>query len=225
MRRPSNLLFCAALLLTTLMVNTACDATIGSDDEIGDDTSSTGDGDTGGCTNDEDCAEGQYCNDESQLCQTQTVFTCSDDDDCSEGQICINQFCSSPSVDTDCEPGVFMDGCPSDAICLANPDPESEEAACYTMPACAADDTCPVGVHGALCNTGYLPDKDEICMLGACDTLANCPENWFCVRYAENDPFGICGGGGFGDPCATADQCLSGMCFIPIPGLGGFCQQ
>jgi hypothetical protein len=195
MRRASNLLFTLLLTLATA----GCDATIGSDDEVGGDT-----GDDTGTSDD-------------------GVPLCSNDDDCGEGQVCIEQFCSTPVV-TDCLPGALtMDGCSSNAICL-DLDPESEGQACYTMPPCAADHTCPIGVYGALCNTDYIPDKDEICLIGVCDTVANCPADWFCVREQENDPIGFCSGGGLGEPCTNASHCLSGMCFIPIPGLPGFCQ-
>jgi hypothetical protein len=197
MRRTANLYFSLALLL-------GCDATIGSNDEVAGDTGT----DTGSDT------EGQE------------VPTCSSDDDCSDGQVCIGQFCSMPPVDTDCQPGqLTMDGCPSNAICLIDSDdPEGDSQACYTMPPCSADHTCPVGLYGALCNTGQVPDKDEICLISVCETIENCPANWSCVRISDNDPLGLCGGGGLGDICSKPEHCLSGMCFIPIPGLGGFCQ-
>lgn len=191
-------------LTALLLLAAACDATIGSNDEVGESESS----------------------DSADTDTTGEAPTCSTDGDCDEGQICdAQQFCSTPPVNSDCEPGALsMDGCPSDAICLADPDPEVDAQACHTMPPCAADDTCPIGVYGAVCNTSYLPDKDEICLIGVCATVADCPANWFCVRYAENDPLGLCSGGSFGEPCSQPGDCLSGMCFIPIPGLGGFCQ-
>lgn len=201
MRPSSNLFSLVALALVGSLA--ACDATIGSNDEVGDSATDTGEGDTG----------------------DPMVATCSSDGDCGQGQICLGQFCSTPSVDSDCSPGALtMDGCPSNAICLADPDPEVDAQACYTMPPCAAAHTCPVGIQGALCNVDYLFDKDEICLIGVCDTIANCPADWSCVRQADNDPLGLCSGGSLGEPCSQPEHCLSGVCFTPIPGLFGFCQ-
>jgi hypothetical protein len=192
-------------LTALLLLAAACDATIGSNDEVGESESESSEGESTDTTGD--------------------VPTCSTDGDCGDGQVCIAQYCSPAPVNSDCEPGALtMDGCPSNAICLADPDPEVDAQACYVMPPCAADEPCPIGVHGALCNIGYLPDKDEICLIGVCDTIAHCPDDWSCVRFSENAPLGLCSGGSFGEPCGQPGDCLSGMCFIPIPGLGGFCQ-
>ncbi|MFV8749796.1 Dickkopf N-terminal cysteine-rich domain-containing protein [Nannocystaceae bacterium ST9] len=228
------------------LLSLACDATIGSDDEVGD-SSSTGASEEGtpfepcsadapcpdgqfcfnglcalGCTSDENCSEDQYCDGDSLLCQDDEVSTCSSDDDCGEGQICFEQFCSTAPVDTDCEPwALTMDGCPSDAVCWV----ETETTqACHTMPACAADDSCPVGLYGAVCNVDYLPDKDEICLIGVCATVEHCPADWFCVRYPENAALGQCGNGSIGALCSKPSECLSGNCVMLLPGLPGFCQ-
>lgn len=233
--------------LTLLLTLAACDATIASNDEVGDSGDS---GDSGGssftpcseanpcgqnehcfngtcvlgCTSNADCGESQYCDDDSLSCQNEQVATCTSDADCVGDQVCVGQLCSTPSTspnNTDCELfALTMDGCPSDALCLA--DGEAGQA-CYTMPACSVDDTCPVGVQGAVCNVDFLPDKDEICLLGVCEGVEHCPADWRCVRVTVNAPLGVCGSGGFGSPCATDDDCLSGACF-GLPGLGGFCQ-
>jgi len=250
MRHFTKFLCSSFALLSLLAGSAGCDATIGSDDEAGDTKADTGNdsgNDSGGefepcsnanpcpdgqfcfnglcalgCTSNGDCASDQYCDTDSLLCQNQEVPTCTADDECGEGQICVNQYCSTPPVDTSCTPGALtMDGCESNAICFEG---EPDMPACYSMPACAADGTCPVGIQGAICNDGLLPDKDKICLVGLCNTVSDCPTDWLCVRYAANDPIGQCGNGGFGSPCGQASDCLSGSCFEPIPGFGGFCQ-
>lgn len=92
------------------------------------------------------------------------------------------------------------------------------------MPPCAEDNTCPVGSQGAVCNTDYLPQKDAICLLGVCDSAADCPNDWFCICFTANDPLGICSGGGLGEPCTSNAECLSESCMIAAPGFPGFCQ-
>ena len=119
-----------------------------------------------------------------------------------------------------------MYGCESNAVCLQ--DLDTEETACYTMPPCGENGACPVGLQGAVCNksgsTEYLPNKDAICLIGVCEDAGNCPADWFCVRFQANDPLGFCSSGGFGEPCSTNEECLSGNCFSPAPGFPAFCQ-
>lgn len=229
-------------LVVWLLVMVGCDATIASNDEVADtgDASSTGSSFAPcsddapcpadetcfngtcvvGCTSNAECGESQFC-DDTQLCQSEQVATCSDDEDCVAGQVCIEQVCSTQTSDSDCTPyALTMDGCPSNALCLAE---DETSQACYTMPACSEDDTCPVGIQGAVCNVDYVPDKDEICMIGVCASIEHCPTDWKCVRFAANDPLGVCGSGTFGSPCASELDCLSGVCFA-LPGLIGFCQ-
>jgi hypothetical protein len=230
--------------LVLLLVNlVACDATIASNDELGDDGETTSDeggssfapcsdaapcpdGESCfngtcvlGCTSNAECGESQFCDDDSQSCQSEQVATCGNDDDCVAGQICVGQLCSTPPTDTQCEPfALTMDGCPSNALCLAQDDSQ----ACYTMPACSADDTCPVGLQGAVCNVDYVPDKDRICMVSVCAGVEHCPADWSCIKWAANDPLGVCGNGTFGSPCTSDLDCLSGACFLLV-GVG-FCQ-
>lgn len=243
-----SFLLCASLSISALV---ACDATIAGDgDEAG--TSggdSNGDGNDGGnwepcsdanpcpdgqfcfnglcavgCTSDGDCADNQYCDTDSLLCQNNEVPTCQSDDDCASSQICVNGYCSTPPDDTSCnfeDPN--NDGCPSNAVCLEDLDNEGV-GVCYSMPACSADGTCPVGLYGAVCNDDYLPSKDKICLLGVCESGSDCPSDWNCVRLIQNSVLGNCSSGGFGEPCASNEDCNSGMC-VPLPGLsGGFCQ-
>ncbi|EDM74561.1 putative lipoprotein [Plesiocystis pacifica SIR-1] len=242
-----------ASLLFLITPALACDATIagdGADDEVGSDSGNdngdgNGDGDNWtpcsddnacpdgqfcwnglcaiGCQSDANCAENQYCNTDIMLCQNTEVPTCDDNDDCASSQVCINGYCSTPPDDGSCNLEDYLnDGCDSNAVCLVE-DIETETGACYTMPACAEDGSCPVGIEGAVCNEGYLSNKDEICLVGMCEADSHCPTDWNCVRQIENAVLGVCSSGSFGAPCATADDCASGNC-ITIPGLsGGFC--
>jgi len=253
MLRTSALTLCASIFTLALpLLMGGCNPSLGSSD--GDETGNpdTGNPDTGGdgdgfglcsssnpcpagqfcfnglcaigCTSDGDCASNQYCDTEwDMLCKNKVVPTCSSDDDCAASQICVNQYCSTPPPNTSCNPeNPFMDGCASDSLCLE--DFDTEKSACYSMPPCGENNSCPAGLQGAVCNTDYLPNKDNICLIGLCETASNCPSDWFCVRFAANDPLGICSGGTFGDLCTANSECLSNNCFVAFPGEAGFCQ-
>ena len=227
----------------------ACDANLGSvatseSGSEGDDATSASDGDGDGdpiaciagelcpigtscqngvcetdCDADDDCDADEFCG-LDELCHPNTVPTCGSDQDCAPSQTCVEHSCTAtdaPGCDLD---NYLMDGCPSNAICLG--DYETEQGTCYAMPACGSDHTCPIGVEGAVCNTGQLVAKDEICLISWCDVEANCPEFWSCVRF-DNAVLGACSNGGFGALCSENGHCLSDNCVL-IPGVGGgFC--
>ncbi len=175
-----------------------------------------------GCQSDGDCADNQYCNTDILLCQNTEVPTCSGDSECASSQICVDGYCTTPPEDTQCNLDDYLnDGCESNAVCLEQAD--TEQGSCYTMPACAEDGTCPVGVEGAVCNNGLLSTKDEICLINLCEDMSHCPADWNCVRLIQNSPLGNCSSGQLGAPCATGDDCVSGTCNV-LPGLsGGLC--
>lgn len=178
-----------------------------------------------GCLSDGDCADDQYCATETDmLCHANEVPTCDSDSDCASSQVCVNGYCSAAPEPDDmgCNLDDYLnDGCPSNAVCIEDLD-NPDVGVCYEMPACGADGSCPIGLGGAICNDGYLPSKDDICLVGLCDTVANCPSEWSCVRFNQS-ALGVCSNGGFGSPCATDEDCLSGTCSV-LPGLGGgFC--
>lgn len=171
-----------------------------------------------GCQTNDNCADDQYCDTEwSMTCQNKSVPTCSTEAECAGDQICVNGVCSTPPPDTACNPEDYLnDGCSSDSVCLE----VTEQAKCYTMPPCGEDGSCPVGSGGATCNEDYLPNKDRICLLGACVDESECPADWNCIRFNDNDPIGGCSNGAFGSPCNGPEDCESNNCF-EIPGLGG----
>lgn len=239
-----------ASLFLLLAPAVGCDATIADDDSGESAGDGDGDGDSGGdaggwepcsadnacpdgqfcfnglcalgCQTDDNCADNQYCNTDLMLCQNSEVPTCSSNGDCADSQICVNGYCTTPPEDTGCNLEDYInDGCDSNAVCLE--DLETEQGSCYTMPACAEDGTCPVGLEGAVCNDGYLPSKDEICLVGLCEDVSHCPADWSCVRLIQNSTLGACSSGQFGAPCASGEDCVSGNC-TTLPGLsGGFC--
>lgn len=232
-----------------------CDASLGSDGDgdgtgDGDGDGGDGDGDGGGfepcsaanpcpdgqfcfnglcaigCNSDGDCAGNQYCDTSLLLCQNREVPTCSGDDECAESQICVNEYCTTPPEDTNCDAfDVLEDGCESNAVCLADLDSDDPDAAaCYTMPACGPDGSCPTGTSGAVCNNDFLPAKDKVCLLGQCESVSDCPADFSCVRPSENSVLGICSSGGFGSLCTENSHCDSNNCAV-FPGAPiGFCQ-
>jgi hypothetical protein len=172
------------------------------------------------CSSDDDCDGDETCG-LDDLCHANLVPSCSSDQDCAATQTCVNQICTALG-DGGCDlENYLQDGCPSNAVCLEDFDHEGQ-GFCYPMSACAEAQSCPIGLQGAVCNTGQLPNKDEICLVGFCDVVSNCPEFWSCVRY-DNSVLGLCSDGGFGSPCSQDLHCLSDSCVL-IPGVGGgFC--
>ncbi len=123
---------------------------------------------------------------------------------------CFLGFCAERlSEPASCEAYAELDGCPANALCY---DLDFEVAVCEQLPACSATRPCPVGPVGALCNLGIVASKEAICMPRYCQTAANCPEAWHCVRYVGSEPVGFCSGGTPGEPCASANDCHSQSC-------------
>ena len=79
-----------------------------------------------------------------------------------------------------------------------------------------------MGLVGAVCNDGALPDKDQLCLVGYCRGLEHCPDDWHCVDTGVV-ALGVCGSGAIGQPCLTPEHCLSGNCLPTLPGLPGLC--
>ena len=172
-----------------------------------------------GCTNNDNCADDQYCDTSSLLCQNSEVSGCGGDDDCFGEQLCLEGLCSTSPVSAECNPAGSPDGCDSDAVCFVQD--EDETTACYSMPACGEDGSCPLGQGGAVCNDGYLPNKDRICLLGACETTEHCPGDWVCAK-PSGGVLGFCSSGTLGSPCTDGTECASGVCTNPL-GTVGFC--
>jgi hypothetical protein len=182
-----------------------------------------------GCQSNANCAADQYCDTEfDRLCHNKVVPTCSTaSNTCGSTQRCFNGFCSTPPPQTamQCNPkgvGSGTDGCDRSSLCIEDDSP-AKTPRCFTLPACAADKSCPVGLGGAVCNDGLVPNKAHICLLNACKTVANCPASWACFRFSANDVVGVCSNKGTGAPCSTAADCSSGNCSAVVPGLPGLC--
>lgn len=176
-----------------------------------------------GCNSDKDCAENQYCaTDTDRLCHNKEVQECSSDSDCSGEQVCNKGLCAAqPEQSEECEPKANgKDGCGEYAVCIE----EEGGNSCYTLPKCSEDGTCPTGQAGAVCNDGYLRNKADICLLGLCEDASNCPEDWTCERFNEDDVLGYCSNraGETGSPCEKDSDCDSGNCQgsdMPGPGV------
>jgi len=169
-----------------------------------------------GCQSNDDCADDQYCaTGEDRMCHNKEVPTCSSDGECKGEQVCTDGYCTAPSQsDEQCEPDSIDDGCSETAICVER---DGEDPECVNLPRCSEDGTCPTGQAGAVCNDDYVPQKAEVCLLGACESDSNCPSDWSCVK-PQNSVLGTCSSGAFGTPCTEDSQCQSGTC----NSLGGF---
>ncbi|MGV3625091.1 MAG: hypothetical protein ACO1OB_30000 [Archangium sp.] len=181
-----------------------------------------------GCTSNANCRGDQYCDTEGdRLCHNNSVPTCSVSTDCFEQQVCIAGFCSTPPPQTQCNPDEAPsgnDGCDARSVCFDKGSSSMPEPKCYSLPACAADKTCPTGTQGAVCNDELIPNKEKICLIGLCRNASNCPADWACVRGVSTDVLGLCSSKTPGSPCAGPADCLSNSCYQPIAGFVGFCQ-
>jgi hypothetical protein len=169
------------------------------------------------CEHAEDCPAGHDCS-EASLCQPNNVPTCTLAEDCVAGQICLYGYCSTPPSGV-CDPHALDDGCGPRALCFERFD-DDDVGDCYSMPACASDGSCPVGALGAVCNDGYLFNKDRICIISACVEPIHCPETFSCV--SSGAVLGVCSDGSFGAPCTDPSHCTSNACNV-LPGVGGYC--
>lgn len=181
-----------------------------------------------GCQTNANCAADQYCDTEfDHLCHNKTVPTCAVSTECASSQVCISGFCSTPPPVTQCDPNQVAsgnDGCDQNSLCVDPSETQAADPKCYTFPACAQDKTCPVGLQGAVCNDGLIPNKARVCLTGLCRSAANCPSSWTCVKFNSADVLGVCSNRGFGSPCTGPGECQSGNCVMGLPGLPGICQ-
>ena len=97
-----------------------------------------------GCTTDEDCPEGQVCQDGQCV---EPAAPCETDEDCPEGQVCEDGECvEAPPVpcetDEDCDNGLFCDGVETcvDDVCQDGTNPCEEGQTCDEE-----TDTCVAG--------------------------------------------------------------------------------
>lgn len=176
------------------------------------------------CTGPGECPAGHYCTD--QLCQPRMVGSCPQTP-CVSGQSCVSGLCSTPPPPTMCDPeqaASGMDGCDRNAICFDPAATEEKDPKCYSFPACPENKVCPVGVQGAVCNDGLIPNKNTICLTSQCTSASNCPTDWLCFKFPKTAVLGACSNKGPYAPCATGADCLSGDCNIFITGFPGFCR-
>lgn len=184
-----------------------------------------------GCQSDANCAADQYCDLQDRgtpvsYCKKKTVDGCSSDSQCASNQQCVEGLCSlrpppSPPSCTANAPD-FNDGCDSYAVCLDPDESGSQQPYCASFPPCPQNGVCPVGLSGAVCNDGYLPNKGRFCMQGSCRDNSNCPSQWSCVKPFANAVLGFCSPGSFGFPCTENAQCVSRQC-MAAPGMLGVC--
>lgn len=177
------------------------------------------------CQSNGDCAAEQYCQTEGdRLCHNKTVTTCPEVA-CESMQVCEHGFCSTPPPPTQCNPQQAFsgnDGCGNTSLCLDSQTTQAADPKCYSFPACGADKSCPIGLYGAVCNDGLIPNKGLICVTGMCKDASNCPAQWNCVKFGGGVA-GACSNGALGSPCSKPSECLSGNCQSFGPGTPGFC--
>jgi hypothetical protein len=176
-----------------------------------------------GCTSDDNCDADTYCN--VNHCAPTEVPTCSDDAECDDGFACVFDYCAVIPVEPEgCQwNDNLQDGCAGNEVCLGD-DPENDvDGECTQLPPCPEDGDCPVGEAGAVCNEGYIPTKDRICLVGLCATQADCPSSLRCVVIAGD--VGSCNPPGVqGSPCTVDADCSNGLtCDEFAPGFPSLC--
>ena len=82
----------------------------------------------------------------------------------------------------------------------------------------APDGSCPVGAHGAVCNTGFFAEKAHVCLYGRCVEQKDCPEGARCLTTIG--VLGYCSNGDPGSVCVTKDDCKQRECWSAGAGFG-----
>jgi hypothetical protein len=176
-----------------------------------------------GCLTDNNCSSNQVCEKQGGnnvgTCQNTSTAACSASQPCPGGQTCVNGVCQAQSAQCTPRPD-GLDGCDNLSLCIAS---GPQTAACVSFAACGAGGTCPVGLTGAVCNDGYIPNKGRFCLPEACTQNYHCPANWACVKYPATSVLGECSDRAFGAGCTQDSECLSNRCFGASPGLMGTC--
>ena len=128
-------------------------------------TSQPGPGPADECTTNDDCPEGQVC--QNGDCVTPEPEPCEADEDCPEGQVCENGECITPEP----EPCETDEDCPEGQVCEDGECVEPEPAACE------ADEECD---DGEFCN------GTETCVEGECQAgTAPCTADQVCDEETD----------------------------------------
>jgi hypothetical protein len=136
----------------------------------------------GQCERNNDCDEGQVCQDSRCL----DVTFCDDDSNCAANEICNGDgFCQERDrclVDNDCE---------DDSVC--------NNGFCFEAPSCADGQPCPEGLDcvgercvEGICRSADDCENDQICSAGTCQDRPQREPH----RIVIVTPYGICAGGG-----------------------------
>lgn len=152
-----------------------------------------------GCTNDDACARGCYCDEQHGVCEE--AGTCAVDADCGYGLECdCSGSCVPAGTESrSCDPGsCWNTGCPEGQVCTA-------EGACVpvTPPlTCESDADCAAGCYclNGTCEETSVCTQDSECPAGqTCDETRNTCEPITGTCYSEPGP-----------NCPAAPACPSG---------------
>ena len=120
------------------------------------------------------------------------------------------------------------DGCGQTSLCLSNVVVDGtlqSGGVCYSLPPCSAAHPCSPGGAGAICSTGLIMGKKDMCIPGGCATDQNCPSSWKCVPPVGTMGYGNCTDGASGHPCGKTADCQAGLqCYTPVMSMLGTCK-
>lgn len=162
--------------------------------------------------------------------QCADAFPCSDDDDCREGEACQDSVCRSPCESDDdcsaipfnvCREGSCLQQCLGDFTCFGD---ICEEGVCLT-PECNVDDDCEgesVACDGNRC-TSFTPcENDDECFDPdfRCNDIGRCEERALCRTDDECGLSALCIQDhcrpatpcASDDACEDEDECVAGRC-------------
>lgn len=178
----------------------------------------------GNCTQDSDCAAGNYC--AAGVCTPKQAIgaTCSGDTQCTSG-FCVDGVCCNSACQGQCQACDITGSTGTCAVTTGAPH--------GNRPGCSGEGTCAGSCDGVIPNACSYPGTNRACVPASCTagvarSVAVCDGEGSCGASTETKcaPY-TCSGQVCGSTCVTAANCAtgkictSGACVDPPTGTGG----
>lgn len=141
------------------------------------------------CSEDSDCREGSYCNDNNECAKLPSEIggSCQDDDDCADNGWCIPPYAFNEGYCTSNCAGGDDSLCPGDSKCAVRSTGQGQKID-ICLSSCSSDNECREGDEFYICHA-KMSGKEGVCFRtcrddGDCmDVDAQCSEEGRCIPY------------------------------------------